>query len=57
MGAVENPFVFGEIVEQDKFVDRQEEIRRLVRSCQTGRRSFFCLRAGSARALWWRLPS
>ena len=37
---MENPFVFGEIVEQDRFVDREQELRQLTRDLADGQKLF-----------------
>ncbi len=37
---VENPFVFGEIVEEEHFVDRKSEIKQLVRDLADGQKVF-----------------
>src|SRR5437764_2324635 len=37
---MENPFVFGEIVEQHHFVDREKELRNLVRDLADGQKLF-----------------
>jgi uncharacterized protein len=36
----ENPFVFGEIIEEDKFVDRVDELNELVRDLADGQKVF-----------------
>src|SRR5947207_997939 len=37
---MENPFVFGEIVEQRHFVDREKELQNLVRDLSDGQKLF-----------------
>jgi hypothetical protein len=37
---VENPFVFGEIVDQDRFIDREREVEQLVRDLSDGQKIF-----------------
>src|SRR5215469_9506187 len=40
MQNMENPFVFGEIVEQRHFVDREKELQNLVRDLSDGQKLF-----------------
>src|SRR5215471_9357350 len=40
MQGMENPFVFGEIVEQRHFVDREKELQNLVRDLSDGQKLF-----------------
>ena len=40
MQSMENPFVFGEIVEQRDFVDREKELQNLVRDLSDGQKLF-----------------
>jgi len=37
---VENPFVFGEIVKQRHFVDREKELQNLIRDLADGQKLF-----------------
>src|SRR5271169_585840 len=37
---MENPFVFGEIVDQDRFVDREQELADLIRDMSDGQKVF-----------------
>src|SRR5262252_10964706 len=37
---MENPFVFGEIIEQRHFVDREKELQNLVRDLADGQKLF-----------------
>ncbi len=37
---VENPFVFGEIIEEENFVDRKDEIKQLIRDLADGQKVF-----------------
>ncbi|MGD0697035.1 MAG: hypothetical protein ABSB82_19630 [Terriglobia bacterium] len=37
---MENPFVFGEIVDQERFIDREREMRELIRDTTDGQKIF-----------------
>jgi uncharacterized protein len=40
MAQPENPFVFGEIIQEDKFVDRANELKELIRDLADGQKVF-----------------
>jgi uncharacterized protein len=40
MGSYENPFIFGEIIDDENFVDRTAELRQLVRDLADGQKVF-----------------
>jgi hypothetical protein len=52
MADPENPFIFGEIIEEPNFVDRTSELHQLVRDLADGQKVFL-LRGASERVLWW----
>jgi len=55
----ENPFIFGEIIDDQNFVNRTAELRQLVRDLADGQKVFLLSPVALAKARWspWRSSS